>query len=159
MKSLVAYDSVFGNTEKIAQAIGNALGSLPEVEIRRVGDVQPGQLAGLELLVVGSPTRGFRPTPAITKLLKGIPRNGLQGIRVAAFDTRVSMDDVNSSFLRTMVNWLGYAAEKIAGRLKQKGGVEATLPGAFIVQGPEGPLAEGELERAAEWASLLACPS
>jgi flavodoxin len=34
MKALVVYDSVFGNTEQIAQAIGNALGSQKDVEIR-----------------------------------------------------------------------------------------------------------------------------
>jgi flavodoxin len=52
MKAMVIYDSVFGNTEQIARAIGNALGS-EEVETFRVGNVKPGQLAGLKLLIVG----------------------------------------------------------------------------------------------------------
>ena len=155
MKTLVVYDSYFGNTEKIAQAIGNALGAPPDVAVRRVGDVQPGQLVGLEVLVVGSPTQKFSLLPAVSSFLKSIPENGLQGVRVAAFDTRANMDEVRSSFLRTMVRWFGYAAEKIAGRLKKKGGTEAAPPGTFFVKGTEGPLAEGELERAAEWARQL----
>jgi flavodoxin len=159
MKVLVLYDSVFGNTEKIAQAIGNALGSPPDVETRRVGDVQPEQLVGMKLLIVGSPTRKFRPTPAITGLLKRIPRHGLQGTRVAAFDTRISMDDVDSSLLHTLVKLFGYAAEAIAGRLKKKGGTLAMPPEGFIVKGTEGPLKEGELERAAAWArQIIATP-
>ena len=46
MKALVIYNSMYGNTEQIARAIGHALGSEQEVEILRVGDVKPGKLAG-----------------------------------------------------------------------------------------------------------------
>ncbi len=83
MKARVVYDSVFGNTEQIARAIGSALGSPEDVEVLRVGDAAAGQMAGLQLLIVGSPTRGFRPTPAITNWLKSIPVRGLRGVRVS----------------------------------------------------------------------------
>ena len=53
MKALIIYDSFFGNTEQIAQAIGNAFGSQKDVEILRVGNVKPEKLTGLELLIVG----------------------------------------------------------------------------------------------------------
>jgi len=62
MKALVVYDSVFGNTEQIAQAIGDALGSSENVPVLKVTDVKLEQLAGSKLLIVGSPTRAFRPT-------------------------------------------------------------------------------------------------
>jgi flavodoxin I len=159
MKVLVLYDSVFGNTEKVAQAIGNALGSAPDVETRRVRDVQPGQLAGLQLLVVGSPTRGLRPTPAVTDFIKSIPSPALQGVRVAAFDTRLSAEEADSALLRQMMNWFGYAAEKIAGRLQKKGGTLVVPPEGFIVKGAEGPMQDGELERAAAWARRLGVSS
>jgi flavodoxin I len=155
MKALVVYDSVFGNTEKIAQAIGDALGAEGEVEVVRVGDVRPGQWTGCTFLVVGSPTRAFSPTPAIARLLKGIPRHGLDGIRVAAFDTRISMEDVDSRVLHVMVKLFGYAAEPIAKRLEKKGGDPAVPPAGFFVGGSEGPLKEGELERAAGWARQI----
>ena len=153
MKTLVVYDSVFGNTEQIARAIGSALGSAEDVRVLRVTEVQPGQLVGLDLLIAGSPTRGFRPTPAITNWLKSLPAGSLRGIRVAAFDTRISMADPGiPGFLRFMVRIFGYAAQPIAKRLVRKSGQLAVPPEGFIVNASEGPLREGELERAAAWA-------
>ena len=77
MKARVVYDSFFGNTEKIAQAIaqaiGEVLGSQEEVEVLRVGEVSPGPWAGVALLVVGSPTRAFSATPETKKFLGSIP--------------------------------------------------------------------------------------
>jgi flavodoxin I len=99
MKTLIIYDSFFGNTEQVAQAMGKALSSRDQVELCRVSDVKPEQLEGVKLLIVGSPTRGFRPTPAIVDLLKGIPANALQGVKVAAFDTRIATSDIKSAAL------------------------------------------------------------
>lgn len=155
MKALIIYDSFFGNTEQIAQAIGNALGSQEDLEILRVSNVKPEQLTGLRLLIVGSPTRAFRPTPAISRLLGSIPKHGLKGVKVAAFDTRISMNDVDSRILPPLVKVFGYAAKPIADRLKKKGGELAIPPEGFFVEGSEGPLKEGELERAADWAKQI----
>ncbi len=155
MKATIVYDSVFGNTEKIAQAIGDALGSQEEVEVLRVGQVSPEQWAGITVLVVGSPTRAFSPTPAIKKFLGGIPRRGLKGVKVAAFDTRILIEDVDSRILPPLVKLFGYAAEPIANRLKKKEGELAVPPKGFFVEGSEGPLKEGELERAADWARQI----
>ena len=69
MKIMIVYDSVFGNTEKIAKSLENSLGA-EEVKVIRVNDVKSDQLTGVQLLVVGSPTRGFRPTKPITDFLK-----------------------------------------------------------------------------------------
>lgn len=156
MRTLVVYDSVFGNTEHVARAIGDALGTAGEVRVVRVTEVQPGQLAGVDLLIVGSPTRGFRPTPATTNWLKSIPAGSLQGVRVAAFDTRIPMGSNVPGFLRLMVRIFGYAAHPIADRLVKKGGTLAVPPEGFLVTGTEGPLQEGELERAADWARQIA---
>ena len=94
MKALVVYDSVFGNTEQLAQAIESALGPQEDVEILRVADVDQERLTGVRLLIVGSPTRRFRPTEAITGFLKRIPSNSLERVRVAAFDASLSTDDI-----------------------------------------------------------------
>jgi len=156
-KALVVYDSYFGNTERIAQSIGDALGQPENVGILRVVDVRPEQLAGLKLLVVGSPTRAFRPTEAIKKFLKSIPRNGLKGVKVAAFDTRVTEEEIESAvfILRILVKIFGYAAGPIADKLEKKGGRLVAAPEGFFVRGTEGPLKEGELERASEWAKHI----
>lgn len=156
MKALVIYDSVFGNTEKVAQAIGAALGTLEDVSVVRIGYAEPEQLAGLDVLVVGSPTRAFRPMPAVSSFIKGLPADALQGVRTAAFDTRVSPEDANSRILAFFVRLFGWAAEKIDKALTQKGGRQAVAPEGFYVLGSEGPLRDGELERAGAWARRIA---
>jgi flavodoxin len=163
MKALVVYDSVFGNTQKIAVAIAEAIraatggaGTDTEVEARRASETDPGQLRGVQLLVVGSPTRAFRPTKAATAFLKNIASGSLEGVSVAAFDTRADVAEVNSRILTALVKLFGYAAEPMARRLVSRGGRQVAEPAGFYVTGTEGPLKEGELERAAAWARQAA---
>ena len=151
MKALIVYDSVFGNTEKVAQSIGKAIGSQGQVETLPVSQVTLDQLRGLEILIVGSLTRSFRPTPAISQFLKALPKNCLAGINVAAFDTRIWLNTIDSAAFRFIVNKGGYAANTIATALKKKGGTLLMPPEGFLVTGEQGPLKEGELERAVEW--------
>ncbi len=155
MKALVIYDSVFGNTEKVAQSVGKALGSPKEAQVVRVTDANIDQLKGLDLLIVASPTRGFQATEPTTKFLKSIPENGLQGMRVSAFDTRISPEKIGSPIFRFIVTKGGYADKRIAKLLVQKGGQLVEPTGGFFVEESEGPLTEGELERAAEWAKKI----
>lgn len=152
MKALIVYDSFFGNTEQVAQAMGRALEGETEVQVVRVNQVKPEQLVGLDLLLVGSPTRGFRPSPGTTEWLKSIPAAALRGVRVAAFDTRVAPEDIPSRPLRFLVSKLGYAAPAIASALQKAGGELALPPEGFLVQDREGPLKPGEADRAAHWA-------
>jgi flavodoxin len=155
MKILIVYDSIFGNTKQIADMINSSLGSQEDIKTSRVSDVHSGQLDGPDLLIVGSPTRAFRPTKEIAGFLNTIPPDGLKGIRVAAFDTRLSPVDVNSRVLNIMVRLFGYAAKPIADKLEKKGGILIAPPEGFLVKGSEGPLKEGELERAAAWAGSI----
>lgn len=155
MKALVVYDSVFGNTEKVAQAMGQALGAQAEAQALRVGDVKPEHLVGLDALIVGSPTRAFSPTPAIKKWLRSLPPNSLQGVTVAAFDTRFEVEKAGSAILTFLVRIFGYAAKPIGDRLAKKGGDLGVSPEGFFVEDTEGPLRDGELERAADWVRQL----
>lgn len=156
MKAMVVYDSMYGNTGKIAEAIGQALGPQEDVEVVRAGDVLPEQLAGITLLIVGSPTQRFSPTGAITRFLKSIPKNGLEGVQVAAFDTRFTESEIDRvRILAFFVRIFGYAAKPIADRLENKGGKLVIPPEGFYVGDTEGPLLEGELERAAAWAQKI----
>jgi len=135
MKALIVYDSVYGNTEKIAKAIGSAITG--DVKVLRAGEVNPSELESIDLLIVGAPTQGGRPTPAIQDFLNKISEAAIRGINVAAFDTRLST---------RWVGIFGYAAGKIADNLKGKGGTLVASPEGFFVKGKEGPLKEGELE-------------
>ena len=151
MKTLVVYDSVFGNTENVAQKMGEAV----EAHAIRVGDVKPEHLTDLDALIVGSPTRAFSPTPAIKKWLKGLAGNSLKGVKVAAFDTRVDIHTVDSKVLNGFVKVFGYAAKPIGDILVKKGGDLHLPPEGFFVNDTEGPMRDGELERAAEWAQQI----
>ncbi len=144
MKALVVYDSVYGNTGKIAEAIGRAITG--DVKVLRTSEANPSELKTIDLLIVGSPTQGGRPTPAIKEFLSKIPADALKNVRVTSFDTRVK---------HVVATLFGYAAGRIADDLKRKGGKLATTPEGFIVKGTKGPVGEGELERAASWARGL----
>jgi flavodoxin len=144
MKTLVVYDSLYGNTEKIAQAIGAALTG--EVKVSRVGEVDPSGLSSFDLLIIGSPTHGGQSSPPMREFLDKVQPRGLEDVKVATFDTR------HSSKLTVI---FGYAAGRIAGSLKKKGATLIVSPEGFLVTGTEGPLKEGELERAAAWAHQI----
>ncbi|MBN1834581.1 MAG: flavodoxin family protein [Spirochaetales bacterium] len=156
MKVMVVYDSYFGNTEQVARAIAGELGSDQEVAVVRAGEVDLSGLDRIELLIVGSPTRAFRPSEATTALLKKIAARGLKGTTVAAFDTRIGPTDIKSPILRFFVKAMGYAAPQIAKRLQNSGGNLGVPPEGFAVGGTEGPLKTNELKRAAQWAGRIA---
>jgi flavodoxin I len=141
MKALIVYDSVYGNTEKIAKAVGEAITPSGEAKVLRAGEANPSELTSVDLFIVGSPTHGGRPTPAVQDLLNKVPK--FQGINVAAFDTRST-----SKFARVF----GNAAGRIARNLGKKGGTLVASPEGFFVTGTKGPLKDGELERAKAWA-------
>lgn len=144
MNAWVVYDSQYGNTEKIARAVGSALG--PDARVMRAGGVDPADLERVDLLVVGSPTHGGRPTEAVQGLLDRLKGSLPAGMRVAAFDIRLAAK---------WVRIFGYAGPKIAGALEEEGENLVAPAEGFVVKGREGPLKDGELERAAGWAREL----
>ena len=147
MTTLIVFDSVYGNTETIARAIGDAIPGT--VQVLRVGQVNPGELEAVDLLIIGSPTHGAMPTEAVQALIDSIGPPSREGVRVATFDTRLTWP-----FLE---RWGGFAAPKMADTLEEKGWTLAGEPGGFFVRGlKKGPLKKGEIERAATWAKGLA---
>jgi flavodoxin I len=144
VKTLVVYDSVYGNTRTIAETIGDAIPA--EVEVLHVGEANAPGLDAYDLLVVGAPTHAARPSPDMQGFLDQIQARALEGVKVAGFDTRMT---------NRLITIFGTAASKIAKALENKGGTLAGPPGGFYVTGGEGPLKEGEIERAAAWAQGL----
>ena len=156
MKVTVLYDSFFGNTEKIAVSIGKSFEKPDhEVLLLRVSEASWEKVSDSDLIIIGSPTRGFRASPFTTGFLNEIPSEGLSNIKIAAFDTRMSLPDIDSQALRFIVKTGGYAAKRIAGLLEKKKGELVCEPEGFLVKGEEGPLLSGELERAGQWAKQI----
>ncbi|GID91557.1 flavodoxin [Amorphoplanes digitatis] len=161
MKALIVYESMFGNTEKIARAVADGLGDAFDVVVADVGG-RPA-LADVDLLVAGAPTHAFgmsrpgtradaarqdgaRPGAAAVGLreyLDDAPM--LPGIAAAAFDTKI-----DKPFLP------GSAARRAHRRMRRLGCRMMLAPESFRVSGTPGPLAAGELERARRWAGSLA---
>ncbi len=166
MKALVVYESMFGNTEQVAQAIAAGLGTQLEVEVGEVGDVPVDAAAHAELVLVGGPTHAFSMSRASTRQdahrqgarhgsdsrglrewLSELPtaRDGAPVQRVAAFDTRVAK-------VRRLPGSAARKAERVTSRL---GYGRAVRPTSFFVADTPGPLLDGELARAEAWGAEL----
>jgi hypothetical protein len=158
MKAVILYESLFGNTATVARAIADGLGPIGEVTVAQYGEVPEGVAEEADLLVLGGPTHGWGMTkPASRRSPKSEgyavgAREWLQGLRrrrgtkVAAFDTRFDKPQ-----------WLtGSAALRIARRLGRSGCQLILPPESFFVQHTEGPLRQGEEDRARRWGADLA---
>lgn len=154
MKSLIIYDSAYGNTAIIAHAVKRALDEQGDVAVCLVGSVQFDMFDGVDLLVVGSPTQGGQPTRAMLDFVRDIPNAQVKKLRVAAFDTRYAEKE-HGLGLKLLMRISGYAAPKMADTLRTKGGILIGNPEGFIVTDKEGPLARDELNRAIAWARTL----
>lgn len=148
MKTLIIYDSLYGNTRAIAEAVNQHI--FGDSEVLNVRDVENVAWQDLDLLFVGSPTHGGRPSPLIRDFLAALPTDSLTDVRVAAFDTSVPAAGANY-LTRLAISLLGYAARHILDGLEQKGGTIIAEPEHFFVLDKEGPLQEGEIERATRW--------
>lgn len=140
-KIIVLYDSGFGNTKLIAEAIVDGMGE--SASLLHVSEFTKEHLNNLTALIAGSPINGFMPTEKMQAALKSIPAGALKGVKAASFDTRMHV-------------WIhGDAAKKISKRLAAAGAEIIADPALFRVTGKEGPLADGEIERAKEWGRTL----
>ena len=147
MRSVVIFDSEFGNTRDIAETIAAELHASGFVEVDKVGTPAAEAIipSDVDLLIVGGPTQMHGVSPAMRAYLGTFHAGSLAGVRVAAFDTRVSGGPL----------FTGAASGGIAKFLDKFGATLVVPPESFIVSGREGPLAEGELEHARAWARQI----
>ena len=166
MKALVVYESMYGNTAKIADAIAASLraGGL-EADLRPVSKIDPVETTEIDLLVVGGPTHVHgmssqrtrktaaddeknafpEPTlePGLREWVTQLPEG--TGRLAAAFDTRIDKPVILT----------GSAAKGIARRLKGRGFRLTLEPECFLVS-TQNRLLEGEAEHATTWGAQLA---
>jgi flavodoxin I len=145
MNTVIAYDSLFGNTEQVVLTIADALRAYGPVQTVRVEHTHPLYVQEVDLLILGCPTQKWGTTPAMSALLEYIPADALKRLAVACFDTRLDEPQ-----------WVtGSAAERMTSKLRKRGASRLFPPQSFLVKGTHGPLEDGELERAAHWAAKL----
>jgi flavodoxin len=151
--AFVVYDTAYGNTARVAKAFAAGLGVA--TVCRTLEEVDPKSLSNGDLLVVGSPTQGGRPTAAMQVWMTQIPKSVVEGTTVATFDTRLDESD-KSFLLGRLIEFIGRAAPRMMRALCDKGAIAISEPQGFKVTGKEGPLASGELARATMWGRTLA---
>lgn len=155
MRVYILFDSYFGNTEKVANIIASQLEISFNVQVKHIDHVDEEYLKKSEVLVVGSPTRGFSPSKKIKLFFRTNDKATFKGKYVAAFDTRVDPEDVNSKMYKTLAAGLGYAAESIEKKLQARG-AEVLIPAkGFYVVGNEGPFRKGQEEQIISWSKAL----
>jgi hypothetical protein len=120
MNSIVVYESQFGNTLRIAEAIASVLHDYGPVTLLADDKAALTDFEGMDLVAVGGPTQRHTVPAALHALLESLPEGSLVGTASLAFDTRFHMPSM----------FTGSAASVAS----------------------EGPLVDGEVERAAEWA-------
>lgn len=144
MNTLIVTYSVYGNTRQVAEAIGGTLEQAGSVRLVPMEELRASDLEGVDLLVMGSPTHRMNLPEVVRPVFETLPKGILHGAPAAAFDTSYRM----SAFLARMT-----AAKKLAQRLRKLGGKLVVPPETFHVVEREGPLYEGEIERAQAWAA------
>lgn len=146
MNTLVVSFSKFGNTKLVAEAIGEVLESESAVELIGIDDLTDADFHDADLVVMGSPTHRMNLPEAVRPILDKLPKKLLKGKLFAAFDTSYEMSW-----------WLNHftAGKKISQKLRKLGGKRIVPPEIFLVSGREGPLVDGEIERAKSWAASL----
>ena len=158
MKALIVYESAWGNTKAVAEAIHAGLSAQVEAEIVAVEAAPPLAQVEADLLVVGAPTHAFGLSRAGTRedarrrggdLIESGVREwlaeGPADLAAATFDTHVRHPDLP-----------GHAGKAAAKKLRKLGCRLVADPESFYVDGYEGPVLPGELERAREWGAELA---
>jgi len=167
VRALVVYESMFGNTRAVAEAVAEGLRVEGlDVTLAHVHDAPAGQ-CDCDLLVVGAPTHAFslsRPSTREDAVRQGAPATAAAGTGLrewisalkqsagddtrtaATFDTRV-----------TKVRRIPKAASTRAARLLSRVGFRlVSRPTGFLVSDTAGPLEAGELERATAWGRSVA---
>lgn len=136
-KALVVYDSVYGNTEKVARALAKGLEDAGvDVECVRVDAAKFDEFGAYDLLVVGGPVHAWsasKPIKAFLERLKSV--EGLRGKKAFALDTKMSRSRL-----------AGSAGGKIEGKLKSLGLTIVKPHASAVVKGRDGPLEEGAEE-------------
>ena len=143
MRYLIVYHTKYGNTEKIAEKIAREIGK--EANLLFATEATSEEIATADLVIFGCPTHRFYASVYMRDFVDGLPEGFFNGRKFCVFDTRYHKP--KSQF--------GSGADEISQRISRRGGIQLLHPQSFFVVDREGPLDEGELERAGNWVALI----
>jgi len=150
MKTLIVYDSFFGNTEKVANKLYEILSKSQKVKLAHVREAQKLPLDSYDLIVVGSPTRYYNPTPAITAFVRELKT---LSVNVAFFDTR--LDAEGHWLMGPMEKIFKFASDTMEVLVRNTKAKQMISSLGVYVTGTEGPIARNAMKDVENWAKLL----
>jgi flavodoxin len=160
MKAVVVYESHWGNTAAVAEAIAEGLG--PDARTLTTDEADAPAIAHAEMIVAGSPVIAFGlPSERALAGLKsgnaGGPPADVSHRSLRSWLEELPFGSTPAAAFETRIRWSpGGATGAIEKRFVTAGYRPITKGQKFIVTGQHGPLREGELERARQWGRELA---
>jgi flavorubredoxin len=160
MKALVVYESHYGNTEHVAQAIAEGIGQ--GAQALNTSEATPELVGSADLVVAGAPVMAFSlPSES---MLENVPKDTKAPVppdmshpSLREWLETLPHHDAAAASFETRLRWSpGGATGAIEDRLRRSGFRTIAKAGKFVVKGSYGPLREGEYERAREWGATLA---
>jgi len=146
-KVIVAYESKYGNTRLVAEAIIEGMKEVEEIEtvLSELKEADLNKVPDYDAILIGSPNHWGGPTRGVRKFIDNLSKLNLEGKLFAVFDTYLGKD-------------FEKAVKKMEKRINEKvPGLKLIAPGLSIkVQGMKGPLVEGELPKCKEFGSKIA---
>ncbi|MCJ7490029.1 MAG: flavodoxin family protein [Thermoplasmata archaeon] len=143
----IVYESKYGNTAQVAEAIRAALrgAGVSEVVSEKIDSSDVNRVATFDAILVGSPNHIGGPTRRVKKFIRSLAAFDLSGKRLAFFDTYIGGD-------------FGRAVAKMENEFKARNqDAVVVTPGLSLrVEGMKGPLADGELVKGADFGKLVA---
>lgn len=163
MKALVVYESMFGNSKMVAQAIGAGLSESMDVEVTAADSAPSTVPPDVGLLVIGGPTHAFsmsRPSTREDAVKQGATATTGIGLREWLADLPPRAGTATVTTFDTRANGArhlpGSAAKSAARSARHHGFTHVERGESFYVDGTAGPLLDGEIERATAWAREIA---
>ncbi|MFX0107207.1 MAG: flavodoxin family protein [Candidatus Hodarchaeota archaeon] len=142
-RAIIIYESVYGNTKQVAEAIADGMRAAGDIETRvlKTGEVHhTDDVADFDAVLFGCPNHNQEPARNMVKFLE----------RVAIVEMSCKIGSVFDTY--TGGN-KGVAMKKLGKMIRKKipGIAELTDGFSALVEDRKGPLSEGELEKAQEF--------
>ena len=161
MRAVVVYESYWGNTAAVAQAIASGLG--PDTPVLATDQATGSVLADAELIVAGAPVIAFRlATDSMRERIAEDAEDAPSAPNLAHLSMRDWLDQIpdgkgHAAAFETRIHWSPGGATGAIERGLQTAGYRRVAKGRkFFVTGTYGPLRDGELDAARAWGSELA---
>jgi flavodoxin len=151
MQAIVVYESVWGNTAAVARAVAEGIGE--GTHAYATDEVPPEALAAADLIVAGSPVFAFGlPNERIRSTIEAGAGADLSHPPLRSWLDKLPAGRGRSAAFETRVWWSPRGATgTIEQRLDARGYAPVMKAARFVVRAKEGPLREGELDRAKAW--------